>query len=85
MLAFLTKFKKQLIISGIILAVFIAGYYYVKTTNYYKGKEDCAKEYQEQISSNNAVTSSILHNVLNEQNSKSDKAILEENLKRWSK
>lgn len=85
MLSFLTKFKSQIIIIGVALALFIAGYYYVKSTSYAEGKDDCRKEYQEQISSNNAIISSILGNIQSEQNSKSDKAILEENLQRWSK
>lgn len=85
MLSFLAKFKTQLIIIGIAILLFIAGYYYVKSTSYKEGREDCRKEYQEQITSNNAVVSTILGNIQSEQNSKSDKAILEENLKRWSK
>lgn len=85
MIAFLTKFKSQIIIIAIAIALFIAGYYYVKSSSYKEGKEDCRREYQEQITSNNAVISSILSNVQSEQNSKSDKAILEENLQKWSK
>lgn len=85
MLSFFSKFKVQLIITGIVIILFFCGYYYVKSTSYKKGLEDCQKNYQEQITSNNAVISTILSNIQSVQNSKSDKAILEENLNKWSK